>query len=104
MVVDREAIKEAPRRLPERELTIRCMRFFKDMTQACAADRIGLSRVHVSRLITSSCAHVRDEVPGQCQCSSDSSARAALLFHASVRWPMQGRRATFEPTAPAPMT
>ena len=71
VVVDREAVKKGLLRLPERERTILYLRFFEDMTQARIADRMGLSQMHVSRLITSSCAHVRDEVLRQC--SSDSS-------------------------------
>ncbi|MET7454659.1 SigB/SigF/SigG family RNA polymerase sigma factor [Streptomyces sp. NPDC005574] len=64
-VVDREAAKEGLRRLPERERAILYMRFFEDMTQSRIADRLGISQMHVSRLITRSCARVRDEVLGQ---------------------------------------
>ena len=38
------------------------MRFFEDMTQSRIADRLGISQMHVSRLISRSCARVRDEV------------------------------------------
>ncbi len=40
------------------------MRFFEDMTQSRIADRLGISQMHVSRLISRSCAGVRDEVLG----------------------------------------
>ncbi|OQR63476.1 B/F/G family RNA polymerase sigma-70 factor [Streptomyces maremycinicus] len=60
-VVDREAVKRGLRRLPERERAILYMRFFQDMTQSSIADRFGLSQMHVSRLISSSCARVRHE-------------------------------------------
>ncbi|MFJ2564666.1 RNA polymerase sigma factor SigF [Streptomyces sp. NPDC087568] len=61
-VVDRESAKEGLRRLPERERAILYMRFFEDMTQSRIADRLGISQMHVSRLISRSCARVRDEV------------------------------------------
>jgi RNA polymerase sigma-B factor len=65
VVVDREAAKEGLRRLPERERAILYMRFFEDMTQSRIADRLGISQMHVSRLISRSCARVRDEVLGR---------------------------------------
>ncbi|MFF8866919.1 SigB/SigF/SigG family RNA polymerase sigma factor [Streptomyces sp. NPDC015139] len=61
VVVDREAAKNGLRRLPERERAILYMRFFEDMTQSRIADRLGISQMHVSRLISRSCARVRDE-------------------------------------------
>ncbi|MFJ3222470.1 SigB/SigF/SigG family RNA polymerase sigma factor [Streptomyces sp. NPDC086783] len=60
-VVDREAAKKGLSRLPERERAILYMRFFEDMTQNRIADRLGISQMHVSRLISSSCARVRAE-------------------------------------------
>ncbi|WP_437066224.1 SigB/SigF/SigG family RNA polymerase sigma factor [Streptomyces sp. enrichment culture] len=65
VVVDREAAKEGLRRLPERERAILYMRFFEDMTQSRIADRLGISQMHVSRLISRSCARVRAEVMEQ---------------------------------------
>ncbi|MEU2053344.1 SigB/SigF/SigG family RNA polymerase sigma factor [Streptomyces bungoensis] len=65
VVVDREAAREGLRRLPERERAILYMRFFEDMTQSRIADKLGISQMHVSRLISRSCARVRDEVLGQ---------------------------------------
>ncbi|MFI9169483.1 SigB/SigF/SigG family RNA polymerase sigma factor [Streptomyces lincolnensis] len=64
-VVDRESAKEGLRRLPERERAILYMRFFEDMTQSRIADHLGISQMHVSRLISRSCARVRDEALGQ---------------------------------------
>jgi RNA polymerase sigma-B factor len=61
VVIDREAAKEGLRRLPERERTILYLRFFEDMTQSRIADRLGISQMHVSRLINRCCARVRDE-------------------------------------------
>ncbi|WP_413755583.1 SigB/SigF/SigG family RNA polymerase sigma factor [Streptomyces sp. MMBL 11-3] len=64
VVIDREAAKEGLRRLPERERNILYMRFFEDMTQNRIADQLGISQMHVSRLISRSCAKVRDEALG----------------------------------------
>ena len=64
LVVDREAAREGLRRLPERERAILYMRFFEDMTQTRIADVLGISQMHVSRLISRSCARVRDEAMG----------------------------------------
>ncbi|MFD6298285.1 SigB/SigF/SigG family RNA polymerase sigma factor [Streptomyces sp. NPDC060235] len=63
-VVDREAAKKALRRLPERERSVLYMRFFEDMTQTRIAERLGVSQMHVSRLITRSCQRVRLETLG----------------------------------------
>ncbi|MGW3253933.1 SigB/SigF/SigG family RNA polymerase sigma factor [Streptomyces fungicidicus] len=65
VVVDRESAKEGLRRLPERERAILYMRFFEDMTQSRIADQLGISQMHVSRLISRSCARVRADVMGQ---------------------------------------
>lgn len=62
VVVDRESAKEGLRRLPERERAILYMRFFEDMTQSRIADHLGISQMHVSRLINRCCSRVRDQV------------------------------------------
>ncbi|MES5820031.1 SigB/SigF/SigG family RNA polymerase sigma factor [Streptomyces sp. RG80] len=64
-VVDRESAKAGLSRLPERERAILYMRFFEDMTQSRIADQLGISQMHVSRLISRSCARVRAEVLGE---------------------------------------
>ncbi|GGX72130.1 SigB/SigF/SigG family RNA polymerase sigma factor [Streptomyces minutiscleroticus] len=62
VVVDREAVKPRLRALPERERAILYMRFFGDMTQSHIAEQLGISQMHVSRLITRSCARLREQV------------------------------------------
>ncbi|MGW0552495.1 RNA polymerase sigma factor SigF [Streptomyces altiplanensis] len=61
VIVDREAVKPALSRLPEREKKILYMRFFRDMTQSRIAEDLGLSQMHVSRLISRCCTRLRDE-------------------------------------------
>lgn len=59
VAVDREAVKPELRRLPERERTILYLRYFRGMTQVSIAERLGISQMHVSRLISQSCERVR---------------------------------------------
>ncbi|MER7486953.1 RNA polymerase sigma factor SigF [Streptomyces sp. NPDC126497] len=61
-VVDREAVRERLAALPERERAILYMRFFDDMTQRSIAEELGISQMHVSRLISRCCGRVRDQV------------------------------------------
>lgn len=59
VAVDREAVKPGLRSLPERERTILYLRFFRDMTQDRIAETLGISQMHVSRLIAQCCEEVR---------------------------------------------
>ncbi|MEU6064360.1 MULTISPECIES: RNA polymerase sigma factor SigF [Streptomyces] len=61
-VVDREAVKPRLAALPERERVILYMRFFGDMTQSRIAEQLGISQMHVSRLISRCCERLRDQV------------------------------------------
>ncbi|GAY07946.1 sigma-70 family RNA polymerase sigma factor [Pseudonocardia sp. N23] len=51
-VEDRHALRPLLDALPERERTILVLRFFKDMTQTQIAEEVGISQMHVSRLLT----------------------------------------------------
>jgi len=62
LVVDREAVKPALSELPERERTILYLRFFGGMTQSRIAEQLGISQMHVSRLINNCCDTVREQV------------------------------------------
>ncbi|GAQ50659.1 RNA polymerase sigma factor SigF [Streptomyces acidiscabies] len=62
VVVDREAVRGRLAALPERERAILYMRFFGDMTQSRIAERLGISQMHVSRLISRCCERVREQV------------------------------------------
>jgi RNA polymerase sigma-70 factor (sigma-B/F/G subfamily) len=61
-VVYRESVAPRLRRLPERERRILYLRFFCDMTQTKIADRLGISQMHVSRLISRTCERLQREV------------------------------------------
>ncbi len=61
-VVQRESLKPALARLPERERRILMLRFFGDHTQSEIADRLGYSQMHVSRLLAGVLEQLRQEV------------------------------------------
>lgn len=50
-VENHEALQPLLRALPQRERTILMLRFFGNMTQSQIADRVGISQMHVSRLL-----------------------------------------------------
>ncbi|MFI1195163.1 RNA polymerase sigma factor SigF [Micromonospora sp. NPDC020750] len=58
----RVALGPALATLPERERRILSMRFHGNLTQAQIADRIGVSQMHVSRLITRALAKLRGQL------------------------------------------
>ncbi|MEU1748045.1 RNA polymerase sigma factor SigF [Micromonospora arida] len=62
LVEIRVALDPALATLPERERQILILRFHGNLTQAQIADRIGVSQMHVSRLITRSLAALRHQL------------------------------------------
>ncbi|WP_151484425.1 RNA polymerase sigma factor SigF [Streptomyces albicerus] len=71
LVVDREAVKPCLAALPERERTILYLRFFGGMTQSRIAQQLGISQMHVSRLLSGCCAKVRDEALAESEPESE---------------------------------
>lgn len=61
-VEDRAALRPLIARLPERDRDILAMRFFQNMTQSQIAERIGVSQMHVSRLLSRTLATLREEL------------------------------------------
>ncbi|WP_300008814.1 RNA polymerase sigma factor SigF [Pseudonocardia sp.] len=55
----REVLAPLLAELPERERAILVLRFFGNMTQTQIADRVGVSQMHVSRLLARTLAHLR---------------------------------------------
>ncbi|MFF6996813.1 RNA polymerase sigma factor SigF [Streptomyces sp. NPDC008313] len=76
LVVDREAVKPALRDLPERDRTILYLRFFGGMTQSGIAGRLGISQMHVSRLLSGCCAALRERVQAE-EAEADEKPRDA---------------------------
>ena len=56
----RESLKPMLERLPPREKRILMLRFFKNMTQSEIAAEIGISQMHVSRLLARTLAQLRE--------------------------------------------
>jgi RNA polymerase sigma-B factor len=50
--------------LPHRQQRILLMRFYGNMTQAEIGDRLGISQMHVSRLLTQALSHLRECLMG----------------------------------------
>ncbi|CAJ1507934.1 RNA polymerase sigma factor SigF [[Mycobacterium] holstebronense] len=61
-IEDREALRPLLDALPERERTVLVLRFFDSMTQTQIAERVGISQMHVSRLLAKSLAKLRDQL------------------------------------------
>jgi RNA polymerase sigma-B factor len=58
------SVAPALEKLPDRERRILYLRFFKGMTQTEIAQEIGISQMHISRLIAQSLERVRREIRG----------------------------------------
>jgi RNA polymerase sigma-B factor len=57
-----QALAPLLERLPQRERTIIMLRFFKNMTQSQIAAQVGISQMHVSRLLAKTLAQLRTEL------------------------------------------
>ena len=64
-VPDRVSLRPALSRLPERERAVLAMRFVDNMTQSQIAERIGLSQMHVSRLLRRTLDGLRAWIDGE---------------------------------------
>jgi len=63
-VENREALRPLLARLPERERHIVALRFFGNLTQTQIAKRVGISQMHVSRLLARTLAELREGLLG----------------------------------------
>ena len=61
-VENRESLKPLLEALDPREKHILTLRFFRGMTQSQIAAEIGVSQMHVSRLLNKTLAHLRDRL------------------------------------------
>jgi RNA polymerase sigma-B factor len=62
LIEQREAVRKALAQLPARERRILVLRFYGERTQAEIADELGISQMHVSRLLTSTLKLIRAAV------------------------------------------
>jgi RNA polymerase sigma-B factor len=61
-IENREALRPLLEGLPERERTVLLLRFFESLTQTQIAERVGISQMHVSRLLAKSLTRLRDQL------------------------------------------
>ncbi|HEX5142909.1 MAG TPA: RNA polymerase sigma factor SigF [Mycobacterium sp.] len=61
-IENRETLRPLLDSLPDRERTVLVLRFFESMTQTQIAERIGVSQMHVSRLLARALARLRDQL------------------------------------------
>jgi RNA polymerase sigma-B factor len=61
-IENREALRPLLAALPERERTVLLLRFSESLTQTQIAERVGISQMHVSRLLAKSLARLRDQL------------------------------------------
>ncbi|WP_308294218.1 SigB/SigF/SigG family RNA polymerase sigma factor [Streptomyces sp. ST2-7A] len=61
-VVDRESVRGAVAGLSEREQAILYLRFFGDLSQSRIGERLGISQMHVSRLLRQALIRIREAV------------------------------------------
>lgn len=59
-VIDVETVRPLVAALPERQQTVLMLRFFENMTQTQIAECLGISQMHVSRLLARSLATLRE--------------------------------------------
>lgn len=61
-IENRESLRPLLASLPERERQVLLLRFFESMTQTQIAERVGISQMHVSRLLAKSLTRLRDQL------------------------------------------
>lgn len=98
LVIDREAVKPCLAALPERERTILYLRFFRGMTQSRIAEQLGISQMHVSRLLNGCCARVRDEALAEVVAEVGDGVRDSTARHGTSRAGRLSGELTAEPS------
>jgi RNA polymerase sigma-B factor len=85
--IDMEAVRTHLDDLPEREQRILNLRFYGNLTQAEIGQRLGISQMHVSRLLTRALAYLRHQLtsePGRHTVTASGSAPTSALANASM--------------------
>jgi RNA polymerase sigma-B factor len=62
VIEDREALRPLLAQLPPRERTIIVLRFFRQLTQSQIAEQVGISQMHVSRLLSQTLAFLQERM------------------------------------------
>lgn len=64
LIDDREALRPLLAQLPPRERTIIALRFFRQLTQTQIAEQVGISQMHVSRVLRQTLAYLHEQMAG----------------------------------------
>jgi RNA polymerase sigma-B factor len=72
--IDMEAVNAHWEELPEREQRILVMRFYGNLTQTEIGDRLGISQMHVSRLLTRALTHLKGRLLDSAETGTPPSA------------------------------
>jgi RNA polymerase sigma-B factor len=60
IIEDRETLRPVLAQLPPRERTILMLRFFRHLTQTQIAEQVGMSQMHVSRILSRTLAFLQE--------------------------------------------
>ena len=63
----RVAVQDAISTLPDRERRVVYLRFYLGLTQSEIAEEIGVSQVHVSRILRSTMSHLESELSAEAE-------------------------------------
>ncbi len=79
--IDMEAVSAHWEELPEREQRILAMRFYGNLTQTEIGERLGISQMHVSRLLARALSHLKSKLldPAETGDTPQSAATAARV-------------------------
>jgi RNA polymerase sigma-B factor len=75
--IDMEAVNAHWEELPEREQRILVMRFYGNLTQTEIGDRLGISQMHVSRLLTRALTHLKGRLLDSAETGTPPSGATA---------------------------
>jgi RNA polymerase sigma-B factor len=75
--IDMEAVNAHWEELPEREQRILVMRFYGNLTQTEIGERLGISQMHVSRLLARALGHLKSRLLDPAETGNPHSAATA---------------------------
>jgi hypothetical protein len=76
-VVDRESLRPVLRGLPARDKRILALRYFRGLSQAQIAEELGISQMHVSRLLARTLGRLNECLLEGGEAAADDGSRAA---------------------------
>jgi RNA polymerase sigma-B factor len=77
--IDMEAVNTHWEELPEREQRILVMRFYGNLTQTEIGERLGISQMHVSRLLARALSHLKNQLLDPAETGDNPQSAATAL-------------------------